>query len=160
MGPKDQEPEDQRTRGPEDQRTRTRGPEDQRTRGPGDHGTRGPGDQRVSETKAEPNLGKKKPWPIRPRKTLKSARQTPFSPRQAQPRSFKTWQEGWGQALHPRSQGDFIIPSLCSMIIEAPTPLNRSNFPRLLLQCEESLPKRKLLMLWLVCWPSKSSFKL
>ena len=81
--PKTRGSRDQRTRGPEDHRTRTRtrnqrtrgpgdqgtrGPEDQgtrtsqKTRGPGDHGTRGPA-QRVSQTKAEPNLGKKNPWP-------------------------------------------------------------------------------------------------
>ena len=66
-GPWDQRTRNQRTRGPEDQRTRA--PGDQGTRGPGDQRTRGPGDQRtrivgnpprVSQTKAEPNLGEKK----------------------------------------------------------------------------------------------------
>ena len=69
MGPKDQEPG---PRQPEDQRNR--GPRDQRTRGPEDQGTRGPKDQnrrkspKVSQTKAEPNLGKKKT--MAPLKTL------------------------------------------------------------------------------------------
>ena len=47
-------------RGPEDRDHGTRGPGDQRTRGPGDQRTRIVGNpQRVSQTKAEPNLGKK-----------------------------------------------------------------------------------------------------